>query len=161
MNWNILFKLHQNVFLIIVHHDLPSLEFFFISSWLLPLPLPSYLSTLTLGLPSTSSTPRPPDGSSLHAVVAAVRLRLNRTAQTATGKLWIESKWEEAQTDTHHKVAECPAWPKPHPLMGRLVEEWEATEFNKSSAQSIPPLPWSNFPRSTGVPSGMGQATWW
>lgn len=101
-----------------------------ISSWLhspfLPLN-PSPLVALRLPL----------DGPSLHAVVAAVGLRLDRTAQTATGKHWIESWKEEAQTDTHHKAAECPAWPRPHPLMRSLVEESEATGLNKSSAQPV------------------------
>lgn len=49
--------------------------------------------------------------------------QLNGAAQTATGKHRIESGGEEAQTHPHHKAAECPVGPEPHPLMRRLVKE--------------------------------------
>lgn len=142
MSWNILFKLLECfldcysswhfIFGIFSPFQLASTTFL------------SYLSTL----PPVVALRLPLDGSSLHTVVAAVGPQLNRTAQTATGKHWIESKGEEAQTNTHHKVAECPAWPKPHPPMRSLVQDSEATGFNKSSAQPILHFPWSNLPGS-------------
>lgn len=63
--------------------------------------------------------------------------QLNGAAQTATGKHRIESGGEEAQTHPHHKAAECPVGPEPHPLMRRLVKEAEATDFTNSSAQTV------------------------
>lgn len=125
------------------HHDLLSLEFFHFQ---LVLPPPcSYLSILNPCPLSCLSWAL--SGSRLHAVEAAVGLRLaTQAAQTVTGKPWIESKGEEAQTDTHHKAAECPAWPQPHPLKRTVVEEIEATAFMKSSEQpACLHLPWSSL----------------
>lgn len=74
---------YGTVFLTVIHHDILSLEFFPpISSWPSP--------TLPPALPLTLSPPPAPHlplgGSSLHAAVAAVGLRLRRAAQAATGK---------------------------------------------------------------------------
>lgn len=147
---------YWNVFWIVIHHGILSLEFF-LHFQLAYTTLLSHLSAL--------SSPRvalhlPLDGPSLHAAVAAVGLWLNRTAQTATGKQWIESKGEEAQTHTHHKAAECPAWPKPHPLMRSLVEEEEATAFNKSSAQPVLYFPWASLPGSPMSVPRSGLSRW-
>lgn len=154
MNWNIFFKLLECFldcysswhYFFGIFSSFPS---GFHHSPFLPLS-PSPLVALHLPL----------SGPSLHTVVAAVGLRLKRTSQTATGKHWIESKGEEAQTDTHHKAAECPAWPKPHPLMRRLVEEEEATEFNISSAQLVLHFLWSSFLVSPWVWLGTGLRRW-
>lgn len=112
----------------------------------------SYLSSL----PPLVGLCLPLSGSSVHTVVAAVGPQLNRTAQAATGKRWIESKGEEAQTHTHHKAAECPAWPTPHPQMRSLVKEAEATGFHKLSAQPALHFPWASLPGSPWTIPGAG-----